>query len=219
MGRRDAAMITWIILRAAGVGAYLLLFGSVAWGLIGTTVLFGKRIPKATSVLIHRFLSTVALALLAVHIGGLLLDRFMPFRPLDALVPLQAHFKPIAVGFGVLAMYAFLVVLVSSWGRKRIGPAWWRRLHFLTLPAFGLAMLHGIFSGTDTVRVWMWWMYVATALVVIFLLAVRGLTADLRPERTVRPARSEADQSSPPERPAASLVSRSTPEPPGSVPA
>jgi predicted ferric reductase len=174
---------TWIVLRAAGIGAYVLLFLSVAWGLVGTTSLFGKRVAKATAVTVHQFFSVAALGLLATHVGGLLLDSFMPFRPLDVLVPLHSSFRPLATSFGVLAMYAIVIVLVSSWLRRRVGPVWWRRLHLLAAPAFGFSMVHGIFSGTDSVRPWMWWLYVGTGLTVLFLVVVRGLTADYRPRR------------------------------------
>jgi hypothetical protein len=44
-----------------------------------------------------------------------------------------------------------------------------------------------VFAGTDTVRPAMWWTYVATGLIVVFLLVVRGLTAGYRPERAPRP--------------------------------
>src|SRR6476620_10149532 len=107
-------MLTWIVLRAAGIGAYLLLFGSVAWGLIGTTNMGGKRISRNTATLIHQFLSTGAFLLLGVHLGGLLLDRFVTFRPMDLLVPLHASFRPIAVAAGIVTMYAMVVVLGSS---------------------------------------------------------------------------------------------------------
>jgi methionine sulfoxide reductase heme-binding subunit len=181
-------MTTWIILRAAGIGAYLSLFLSVAWGLIGTTALFGKKVPRATAVTIHQFLSTAAIVLLAVHLGGLLIDSFMPFGLLDVLLPFHTTFHPVAVTLGVLAMYAIIVVLMSSWFRKRVGAVLWRRLHLLAAPAFGLSMVHGIFAGTDAARPWMWGIYVATGLIVLFLVVVRGLTADFRPARHQVPA-------------------------------
>jgi predicted ferric reductase len=176
-------MTTWILLRAAGIGAYVLLFLSVAWGLIGTTSVFGTRLAKATAVTIHQFLSTAALLLLGTHIGLLLVDPFMPFRPLDVLIPLHTTFRPAAIAFGVLAMYTMVTVLASSWARKRVGPTWWRRFHLLTVPAFVLAMVHGVFAGTDTARPWMWWLYIGTGLTTLFLVIVRGLTAGVRPER------------------------------------
>jgi DMSO/TMAO reductase YedYZ heme-binding membrane subunit len=176
-------MITWILLRAAGVGAYLMLFASVAWGLLGTTSLVAKRVAKPTAVAIHQFCSTVALVLLGVHLSGLLVDRFMPFGFLDVLVPLHSSFRPVATAFGVLAMYLMVVVLASSWMRKRIGTTWWRRLHLLAVPAFTMAMVHGAFAGTDTARPWMWWTYVGTGGVVLFLVLARGLTSGLRVAR------------------------------------
>jgi methionine sulfoxide reductase heme-binding subunit len=183
---------TWIVLRAAGIGAYLMLFGSVAWGLVATTSLVGKRVAKATAISIHQFIATVALVLLGVHLGGVLLDRFVPFGPLDVLIPMHGAFRPVAVAFGIVAMYGAVIVLASSWTRKHLSTKLWRRLHLLAVPVFTLSMVHGIFTGTDTVRPWMWWTYVATGGIVLFLLIVRGLTAGLRPTRAAPPARARS---------------------------
>jgi sulfoxide reductase heme-binding subunit YedZ len=170
-------MNTWIVTRAAGLGAYLMLFAAVAWGLLATTTLVSRRISKATSILLHQVLASVGLALLAIHLVALLLDRFVDFDALDLIVPLRSEERPLAVGLGVLAMYAGLVVLVTSWARKPLGTTWWRRFHLLATPAFALALAHGMAVGSDTRRPWMWWLYVATALVLVFLLVVRALAA------------------------------------------
>jgi DMSO/TMAO reductase YedYZ heme-binding membrane subunit len=191
-------VITWIVLRAAGVGAYLMLFASVAWGLIATTSIVGRRLAKPSAVAIHQFIATVAVVLLGVHIAGLLVDRFMPFGILDVLIPMHGAFKPVAVSFGIVAMYAALVVLVSSWLRKPLGTRWWRRLHLLAVPAFGLSMVHGAFAGTDTVRPWMWWIYVASGGVILFLVLTRGLTAGLRAVRATHTRTAQAASPSPP---------------------
>jgi sulfoxide reductase heme-binding subunit YedZ len=182
-------MITWIILRAAGVGSYLMLFLSVNWGLIATTSLITKRVSKPTSTLFHQFVSTVAFVLLGVHLGGLLVDQFMPFGPLDLVVPMRAGYRPVAVGLGVVSMYATTIVLVSSWIRKRLSTRVWRGLHVLAVPAFTLALAHGVFAGTDTTRPWMWPIYAVTGIVTLFLVIVRGLTHGYRPPRAPRPER------------------------------
>lgn len=180
-------MTTWIILRAAGVGAYLMLFLSVSWGLIATTAAFGKRVSRASATTVHQFMATCGLFLLAIHVGGLLIDAFMPFGPKDVLIPLHGTFRPIAVTFGICAMYVSVFVIVASWLRKRLGTKWWRRTHLLAVPSFTSALVHGLFAGTDTVRPWMWLIYVATGSLVLFLVIVRGLTARTRPERASRP--------------------------------
>ncbi len=180
-------MTTWIVLRAAGIGAYVMLFLAVCWGLVATTAPFGRKVSKASAALVHQFMATTGLILLAVHIGGLLIDRFMPFGPKDVLIPMRTSYKPVAVAFGIVAMYATVFVIVASWLRKPIGTKWWRRTHLLAVPTFTLSLVHGVFAGTDTVRPAMWWTYTVTGLVVLFLVVVRGLTAGFRPERAHRP--------------------------------
>jgi sulfoxide reductase heme-binding subunit YedZ len=181
-------VLTWIILRAAGIGAYLVLWATVSWGLVGTTALMGRRVPRATAIAVHQFLATAAFVLLGVHIGGVLLDSFVKFKPLDVLIPMHSTFKAVPVAFGIFGMYALAVVLISSWMRKHVSTKVWRALHLLAVPAFALALVHGVFTGTDTVRPWMWWGYVITGTSVLFLMLTRTLTIGLRPERHAVPA-------------------------------
>ena len=195
-------MITWIVLRAAGIGAYLMLFLSVAWGLLATTSLVTKRVAKPTSTLFHQFVATVSLVLLTIHLGGLLIDTFMPFGLPDLLVPMSSDFRPVATAFGVVAMYLMVAVMVSSWTKKRIGITWWRRLHLLAIPTFTLSMVHGVFAGTDTSRPWMWGIYLATGAITLFLVIVRGLTVGYRPRRTPRPEHTEPKRAQQPAQPA-----------------
>jgi methionine sulfoxide reductase heme-binding subunit len=182
-------MTNWILLRAAGIGAYVMLFLSVTWGLIATTSVVSKRVSKQASTLFHQFTATAGLVLLCVHIALLVTDTFMPFSILDVLVPMRSAFRPVSIAFGVLAMYGVVIVMVSSWLRKKLGTPWWRRLHLLTVPAFTLALAHGVFSGTDTPRTWMWSLYAATGMIVLFLVLVRGLTYGYRPPRKTVPER------------------------------
>jgi predicted ferric reductase len=166
-----------------------MLWLSVAWGLVATTSIVSKRISKQSSNLFHQFTATVALALLGIHLGGLLVDSFMAFGLPDLLIPMRSAFRPVATAFGVVAMYATVAVLTSSWTKKRLGTTWWRRLHLLAIPAFALSMVHGIFAGTDAARPWMWSIYLATGAITLFLVIVRGLTVGHRPQRAPRPER------------------------------
>jgi hypothetical protein len=112
----------------------------------------------------------------------------MPFSLADLVIPMSSTFRPVATTFGVVAMYLMVFVIVTSWLRKPIGTRWWRRTHMLAVPTFVLSLVHGVFAGTDAARPAMWWTYVATGLLVLFLLVVRGLTAGFRPERASLPA-------------------------------
>jgi sulfoxide reductase heme-binding subunit YedZ len=186
-------VITWNVLRAAGIAAYIMLWASVAWGLASTTSVFGKKVPKATSVALHQAFSTSGLLLLATHLGFLLADKYMPFQPLDLVIPMRATYRPLGVAFGIGAMFVMLLgVLGTSWGRKMIGTKWWRRTHSLSVPAFTLALMHGLMAGTDTPRPTLYWMYLGTTAILLFLLLLRAFTVGLRPQRAVRPERQQS---------------------------
>ncbi len=182
-------MTIWILLRAAGIGAYVALWLSVAWGLVATTGVVKRHISKPSANLFHAFVATTGLVLLAVHLGLLVVDAFMPFSVLDVLVPMRSTFRPLAITAGVIAMYAVVLLMVSSWLRGSINTRLWRTIHFIAVPAFILALLHGVFAGTDTERPWMVAMYATTGVITFFLVVVRGLTADYRPPRPAPPVR------------------------------
>jgi cytochrome b561 len=180
---------TWILLRAAGIGAYVALFLSVAWGLVATTGVVTKRVSKPSSNNFHAFLATSGLVLLAIHMGLLLIHEYMRFDVAELLMPMRASYRPVAIAFGIVAMYAMVVITVSSWTRKRVPNRLWRAIHLAAVPAFALSLLHGVFAGTDTARPWMFWTYATTGIVAVFLVLVRGLTAGYRPPRPAPPAR------------------------------
>lgn len=190
-------MTTWIILRAAGIGSYIALWLAVDWGLIATTSLVTKRVSKPTSTLFHGVVASAGLALLVIHLAGLVVDKFMPFGLLDLVIPMRATYRTLAVSFGVFAMYAMVLILVTSWIRKRLGTKLWRAIHLLAIPTFTLALAHGVFAGTDTSRPWMFAIYVVTGLLTLFLVIVRGLTFGYRPPRAERPAKPAAVAASP----------------------
>lgn len=187
-------MTIWVLLRAAGIAAYVALFLSVAWGLVATTGVVTKRVSKPTSNNFHAFLATSGLALLGLHLGLLLIHDFLPFAALDVLVPMRASYRPVAIAFGIVAMYVMVAITVSSWTRRRWSNRAWRAIHLTAVPAFALSLLHGVFAGTDTARPWMFWLYAASGVLVLFLVLVRGLTAGYRPPRPTPPARAGAGQ-------------------------
>lgn len=186
-------MTMWILLRAAGIGAYVALWLSTAWGLVATTGVVKKRISKPSANAFHAFVATTGLALLGVHLTLLLFDQYMPFTLPDVLVPMHSTFRPYAIGAGVIAMYAMVLLIVSSWSRSKISTRLWRAIHLLSVPAFVLALLHGVFAGTDTERPWMFVLYATTGVITFFLVVVRGLTADYRPPRPAPPTRIDSD--------------------------
>jgi methionine sulfoxide reductase heme-binding subunit len=187
-------MMNWILIRSAGIGAYLMLYLAVAWGLAATTTVVSNRVSKQASILFHQFTASAGLVLLLIHMGLLLIDKFERYSVLDEFIPLHSHgTHPIAVTMGVIGMYGVVLVMVTSWLRKPLGTQKWRMFHLAAVPAYTLALAHGVFTGYDTPHTWMWMMYALTGTSVLFLLFVRALTYGYRepravPERAARPA-------------------------------
>lgn len=170
---RAAGPWLWIASRAAGVAAFVALTVELAFGLAVSTGAGDAWIGRARAVELHGWLSRATLTLVAGHALALLGDSFIRFDALDAVVPFVAPYRPLAVGLGVLAAWLAIAVHVSFDLRKRLGPRWWRRLHYASFVAFALAAVHGLAAGSDSHRGWMRAMYLGAIAVVGALIAVR----------------------------------------------
>jgi sulfoxide reductase heme-binding subunit YedZ len=123
----------------------------------------------------HQFLALLTTGFVVIHLVALLFDPLIPFSLGNLLVPLNEPYRPLAAGLGVLSLYALGIVLLSSWGRKRISHGVWRALHFMSFLAFLLVTLHGILAGTDVSQPWMQILYLGAGALFTFLIVVRFL--------------------------------------------
>ncbi len=170
----------WILARASGMTAYLLLTASVLAGLVLKTRPF-RSLKPAQVADTHRFLSILGLGALALHGVTLVLDKAVTIPIIALLVPGASPYRPLAVGIGVLSAELMVVVYASFSQRKRIGVKNWRRLHYATYAVFGLATVHGLLAGTDTSRPWALGVYLAAVGAVITATAFRVLSPKPRP--------------------------------------
>ena len=143
----------WYFARSAGIVAYLLLTASV---LIGILMAGKARFtwPRFAVEEVHRFLAILTGVFLVLHGGALLLDSVVPISLAQELVPFTSGYRPFAVGLGVTAMLLVASVGISNAVRGAIPHSVWRRIHYLTLPAWLFASLHGILAGTDAGDPW-----------------------------------------------------------------
>ena len=141
--------LTWYTARAGGIVAWALAAASVLWGLALSTDLVRRRARPAWLLDLHRFLGGAALVFTAVHVGSILLDPFVDFSPLDILVPLASSWHPVAVAWGVAAMYLLLAVELTSLARRSMPTRLWRQVHLGSYGLFVVSTVHGLSSGTD----------------------------------------------------------------------
>ena len=145
----------WYISRASGFVAFGLLWLSMLAGL-GITSRLGRIWPGAPSALaasyeLHRFASFVGIGFTAVHILVLMGDQYMNYTLAQLLVPFMgSNFKPEWVGFGQIAFYVLLLVSYTFYARDRIGVHVWRLIHMFSFALFLMALLHSLYSGTDS---------------------------------------------------------------------
>lgn len=170
----------WLLARASGLTAYVLLTLSVLAGLAVKSRPFGAAVRAASATDTHRFLSLLALGAIALHAITLVLDQTVHIGLAALLIPGLANYRPIATGLGVFAAELAALIIISFPLRKRIGVRAWRRLHFTTYAVFAAATAHGLAAGTDTHRLWAFGLYLGAVFAVAAATAWRALNRPIR---------------------------------------
>jgi hypothetical protein len=165
--------LTWEIARAGGFVAYALLTASVAIGLIVSLKWRSVLWTRFVTTELHRFVTILALVFTGIHTLAVAIDPFIRLSPPEVLVPLLSHYRPLWVALGVVGTYLLLAVYASEWIRPRIGYRWWHWFHMLSFVAFGLALVHGLGTGSDSRTTWAVGVYVASLVIVGALFLVR----------------------------------------------
>jgi methionine sulfoxide reductase heme-binding subunit len=171
----------WILARASGLTAYVLLTASVLAGLVLKSRPFGRALKAASVTDVHRFLALLALGAVGVHGLALALDATVKIGVPALVVPGLAAYRPVMTGFGVVSAELAALIFLSFSVRARIGAKAWRRLHWATYAVFVAATVHGLGAGTDTGRSWAFAVYLGAVGSVAFATTWRALTRSPRP--------------------------------------
>lgn len=177
----------WILARASGLTAYVLLTLAILCGLLVRSRPF-RRLPQAAATDLHRFLALLALGAVALHGAALVLDSTVSVPLLGLVVPGLVRYRPVWTATGVLTAELMLLVYLSFGLRRLIGAKAWRRLHWATYGLFAGATLHGLATGTDSGRPWAAALYAGAIGMVASAAAWRALV----PRSTPLPARGGA---------------------------
>ena len=166
-GNRNAP---WIIGRAAGLSAYLLMVLLVATGLVlshpGRARL--RRPRPATRIRLHVSLAVFTLALTGLHVVVLATDSYAGVGWRGTLVPMGSTYRPVPVTLGVIALYAGLLAgLTAELSGRRIAARVWWPVHKVAAIALLLAWGHGVLAGIDSPL--LLWLYLSTGSAVLVL--------------------------------------------------
>jgi predicted ferric reductase len=167
--------VTWDVARAGGFTAYVLLTLAVAIGLALTMHWQSPRWPRIINSELHNFLILLAMVFIGVHVLAVWVDPFTRFGWNEVFIPFVSHYRPIWMALGIIALYLGIAIGISTWLRPRIGYAWWRRLHVLTLVGYALVTIHGLDAGSATRTWWALSIYVSSVALVGMLFLRRLL--------------------------------------------
>ncbi len=170
----------WFATRGAGVATLVLLTATLVLGISTSLRAEGRRTPRFVFASLHRNLSLLALLLLVVHVVTAVADPFAGIRGLDALVPFAGAYRRVWLGLGVLSAEGMAAVVATSLLRRRIGPRWWRLVHWLAYAAWPLAVVHGLGTGSDAQQPWMLGLTAACAGAVLAAVSARLLRGGWR---------------------------------------
>jgi hypothetical protein len=141
----------WYLSRSTAFVAYALLWLAMALGLMMTNKLARLWPGGPLAFDLHEHASILGLAFGLFHALILLGDRYANYSLAQILVPFASGGARAGwVGLGQVGLYLMSVVGLSFYVRPLIGRAGWRLIHFLSFATFGLALLHGVMSGSDT---------------------------------------------------------------------
>ena len=95
---------------------------------------------------LHNWTAYVALALAMAHPLLLLGDSSLRYRITDILLPIHAPHQVFWTLFGALALYALIVVIITTQKRvkKRIGFRTWKNIHLISYGTALLFIIHGV---------------------------------------------------------------------------
>jgi predicted ferric reductase len=167
----------WLMTRASGITAYLLLTASMLYGLGVSSRLSDTAMPRASSFALHEITSWLALGFTALHAGVLLFDRYQPFSLVELLVPFAAAYRPVATALGIFGLYTALLVSVTFYLKPLVSHRAWQIIHYVSFGTWVMALAHGLLAGSDTGAAWMQWLYLGSGAAVLLLTLYRILAS------------------------------------------
>ena len=145
----------WYLTRATGVVALLLLTAAVVFGVLSSIRWRSGRLPRFLVGGLHRNVTLIAIAFVAIHVVTTVADGYAPVGLRDAVIPFVSPYRPIWLGLGAVAFDLLLALVITSFLRMRLGFRMWRAVHWLAYASWPVALLHSLGTGSDARLGWM----------------------------------------------------------------
>ena len=139
----------WYASRATGVVTLLLLTAVVVLGILVNRQGRLPGLPGFAVTGLHRNVSLLAVAFLAVHVLTAIADPYVTIGLAATVLPFASAYKPFWLGLGAVSLDLIAALILTSLARARMSRRAWRGIHWLAYAAWPLAVVHSLGSSSD----------------------------------------------------------------------
>jgi sulfoxide reductase heme-binding subunit YedZ len=140
--------VLWYASRATGI-VTLLLTAVLVLGLVVNRQGRLPGLPQFAATGLHRNLSLLAVAFIAVHVLTAVLDTYVSIPLVSALIPFISSYERLWLGLGTASLDLILAIITTSLIRGRLNRRRWRAVHLLAYVTWPVALAHGMGAGQD----------------------------------------------------------------------
>jgi methionine sulfoxide reductase heme-binding subunit len=178
----------WYASRATGIVALLLLTAVLVLGLLVNRQGRLPGLPRFAVTSLHRNLSLLTVAFVAVHVVTAVLDTYVSIPISAGVIPFASGYERFWLGLGAISFDLMLAMIITSLLRGRLNRILWRAIHLLAYVSWPVALAHSIGSSRDLQHGWMLGLGVACALIVAVAIIWRLARAARQVPRAARVA-------------------------------
>jgi methionine sulfoxide reductase heme-binding subunit len=187
----------WYASRATGVVALVLLTGVVVLGILVTRRGRLPGLPRFATTSLHRSMSLLAVAFVAVHVMTAIADPYVSIGIAATVIPFTSAYKALWIGLGAVSLDIIIALIVTSLARARIGRRTWRAVHWLAYASWPVALAHSIGSANDLRTGDLLALTVLCTAAVVGATGWRVVSAAAAPSRAERAARALGEMQAP----------------------
>jgi methionine sulfoxide reductase heme-binding subunit len=141
--------VLWYVSRATGVVALVLLTVVLLIGLLVTRQGRLPGLPRFAVTDLHRNLSLLSAAFVAVHVLTAVTDGYVDIPLISAFVPLTSPYGRVWLSLGAVAFDLMLASVITSLLRRHLSRRAWRAVHLTAYACWPIAWFHSMFSSGD----------------------------------------------------------------------
>jgi DMSO/TMAO reductase YedYZ heme-binding membrane subunit len=175
--------LSWYVARSSGLIAWALVTASIIWGLALSGRLVRRRGVPAWLLALHRYLGTLSVIFVVVHLLALVADNYVYFGWAEMFVPFATDWRPVPTAWGIAAFYLLVAIQMTSWLMRRMPRKVWHTIHCSSFALFVTGTVHGFQSGADRPNRLVQWSALVGITLVVTLVLFRVFTLSERRHR------------------------------------